>query len=84
MSSGANDQANDDLFAALGEHGCRIGCDVSKLVLQPKIFQPPHNGVISTVKELSKTFWRAVRVLATDLHQFNHNVQSHASLQIFS
>ncbi len=47
MSSGASDQANDEQFAALGEHGCRIGCDVSKLFLQPIILQPPHNGVIT-------------------------------------
>ncbi len=46
-----------------------------------KLFQPPHNGVISTDKELNEIFWRTIRALANDLHEFIHKFKSPSPLR---
>ncbi len=58
MSSGSNDQAKVLQFSAFRGHGW------GHVALYPrwphalivKLFQPPHNDVFSTVKELSEIF----------------------------
>ncbi len=52
MSSGANDQAKVLQFAALHDHGWG---HVTHVLIH-KLFQPPHNDVFPTVKELSEIF----------------------------
>ncbi len=49
-----------------------------------KFIQPFHNCTISTVKELSVIFWRAIRALAYDLHQLIYNFKYHAPLRRFA
>ncbi len=43
MSSGANDQAKVEQFAAFRDRGCGTGCGVSILT---KLFQQSYNSVI--------------------------------------
>ncbi len=70
MSSGSTDQAKLIQFSAFLDHGPHV--------LITKLFQPSHNGVIPTVKELSEIFWHTIRALANNLHQFIHIFKSHS------
>ncbi len=58
MSSGANDQAKVLQVAALRDHGWGHVALYPTWpgVLIAKLFQPSHNGVIPTAKELSEIF----------------------------
>ncbi len=42
------------------------------------------SGVIPTVKVLSEIYWRKIRALTCNLHQFIHNFKSHTPLQRFA
>ncbi len=58
MSSGAHNQAKVLQFAAFRDHGWRHVAlyPIWPHVLIAKLFQPPHNDVFPTVKELSEIF----------------------------
>ncbi len=58
MSMGANDQAKVLQFAAFRDHGWGHVALYPRWphVLIAKLFQPPHNDVFPTVKELSEIF----------------------------
>ncbi len=51
MSIGSNDQAKLIKFSAFLDHGWGLVA-----VLITKLFQPQHDGVIPSVKELSEKF----------------------------
>ncbi len=58
MSSGANDQAKVLQFAAFSDYGWGQVALYQRIthLLIGKLFQPPHNDVFPSVKELSEIF----------------------------
>ncbi len=86
MSSGANDQANVLQYAAFRGHGWgHVAAYPSwPYVHLTKLFQPSHNCIIPTVKDLSVILWCKIRALIYDLHHVFHNFKSNVPLQRFA
>ncbi len=78
MSSGSNNRVKLIQCSAFRDHGWEhVAVNPCWLhVLIAKLFNPSHNGVIPTVKELSEIFWRTIRALV--------NFKSYAPLQRFT